>query len=165
MRREEFLHGLEASLSGNVPPSVVRENLRYYDDYTRTELEKGRAEAEVMEELGEPRLIARTIMDATPGAEEGAYEEYHPYGSYARSASGRSGDADEGAGDSGRFRETIRYYDLSKWYWKLLAVVVVIAVFTIVITVVSGLLSLVIPILPVIGLIIVIMWFVRGPRQ
>ena len=41
----------------------------------------------------------------------------------------------------------------------------VIAVFTIVITVVSGLLSLVIPILPVIGLIIVIMWFVRGPRQ
>ena len=33
MNREEFLRGLENALSGNVPPSVVRDNLRYYDDY------------------------------------------------------------------------------------------------------------------------------------
>ena len=40
MNREEFLRGLENALSGNVPPSVVRDNLRYYDDYIRSERQK-----------------------------------------------------------------------------------------------------------------------------
>ena len=63
MNREEFLRGLENALSGNVPPSVVRDNLRYYDDYIRSERQKGRSEADIMDELGDPRLIARTILD------------------------------------------------------------------------------------------------------
>lgn len=153
MSREEFLQGLENALSGNVPPAVVRENLHYYSDYIRTEMEKGRSESEVMEELGDPRLIARTIVDTTPGAGEGVFEEYHPYGSYSRT-SRESKSSEEGG--------QIHYYDLSKWYWKLLAVVLVVAVITLVITVVTGILSLVIPLLPVIGLVILIMWFVRG---
>ena len=83
MNREEFLRGLENALSGNVPPSVVRDNLRYYDDYIRSEHQKGRSESDIMDELGDPRLIARTILDTTPGAAEGEYEEYHPFGSFA----------------------------------------------------------------------------------
>lgn len=62
MNREEFLRGLENALSGNVPPSVVRDNLRYYDDYIRSERQKGRSESDIMDELGDPRLIARTIL-------------------------------------------------------------------------------------------------------
>ena len=89
MNREEFLRGLENALSGNVPPSVVRDNLRYYDDYIRSERQKGRSESDIMDELGDPRLIARTILDTTPGAAEGEYEEYHPFGSFAGN-SGRS---------------------------------------------------------------------------
>lgn len=58
MNREEFLRGLENALSGNVPPSVVRDNLRYYDDYIRSERQKGRSESDIMDELGDPRLIA-----------------------------------------------------------------------------------------------------------
>ena len=71
MNKTEFLQGLQSALSGNVPPETVRENLRYYSDYIRSEVQKGRSERDVMEELGDPRLIARTIMDATPGAGEG----------------------------------------------------------------------------------------------
>ena len=65
MSKNEFIQGLEAALSGNVPPETVRENLIYYRDYIRTELEKGRTEQDIMDELGDPRLIARTIMDTT----------------------------------------------------------------------------------------------------
>ena len=39
--------------------------LRYYDDYIRSERQKGRSEADIMEELGDPRLIARTILDTS----------------------------------------------------------------------------------------------------
>ena len=32
MSKNEFIQGLEAALSGNVPPETVRENLIYYRD-------------------------------------------------------------------------------------------------------------------------------------
>ena len=106
-----------------------------------------------MEELGSPRLIARTIIDATPGAGDGSYGSRETASeSYAKS--GR----DESYQNSGG----VRYYDLNKWYWKLLGIVLVVLMITVVLMIVGGILSLVLPLLPVIGLVILIMWFVRG---
>ncbi len=149
MNKDEFMQGLGEALSGEVPQAVKRENLRYYEDYIRTELNKGRTEGEIMEELGSPRLIARTIIDTTPGAGEGAYEDYGGENRQSQSGSQSPG---------GSFR----YYDLNKWYWKLLGLFAVIVVLAVVLMVVGGILSLVIPLLPAIGLVILVMWFVRG---
>ena len=166
MNREEFLWGLESALSGNVPPAVVRDNLRYYDDYIRSERQKGRSENDIMDELGDPRLIARTILDTTPEAAEGEYEEYHPFSSFAGN-SGRSSQQENAqqtqSENYGGFGN-IHYYNLNKWYWKLLAVVVVILFFTLVLTIIGGILTLLIPLLPVIGIVALVMWLVRGPR-
>lgn len=159
MNKGDFLEGLRQALSGEVPPSVVQENLRYYDEYIRTEIQKGRSESDVMAELGDARLIARTIIDTTPGAGEGGYEAYN--GSAGRYQEERQQRQQEPAGGRG----SIHYYDMNKWYWKLLGLLLVVGIFFVIVTVVSGLLSLVIPLLPVIGLVIVIMWFVRGPRR
>lgn len=164
MSREEFLRGLENALSGNVPPAVVRDNLRYYDDYIRSERQKGRSENDIMDELGDPRLIARTILDTTPGAAEGEYEEYHPFSSFAGNSGRSSQQEDAQQTQSGSYGGSIHYYNLNKWYWKLLAVVVVILFFTLVLTIIGGILTLVIPLLPVIGIVILVMWLVRGPR-
>ena len=38
MSREEFLRGLEEALAGEVPASVVRDNLNYYSSYLSQEL-------------------------------------------------------------------------------------------------------------------------------
>ena len=165
LNREEFLRGLENALSGNVPPSVVRDNLRYYDDYIRSERQKGRSESDIMDELGDPRLIARTILDTTPGAAEGEYEEYHPFGSFAGNEGRSRQESEEGRAAYGQQMGNIHYYDLNKWYWKVLAVVIVVLFFTLVITIVGGILSLVIPLLPVIGIVVLIMWLVQGPRR
>lgn len=153
MKKDEFLQGLTEALTNEVPPETVRENLRYYEDYIRGEMGKGRPESEIMEELGSPRLIARTIIDATPGAGDGSYGSRETASeSYAKS--GR----DESYQNSGG----VRYYDLNKWYWKLLGIVLVVLMITVVLMIVGGILSLVLPLLPVIGLVILIMWFVRG---
>ena len=61
MSREEFLRGLEEALAGEVPGSVVRDNLNYYSSYLSQELAKGRTMEEIIEEIGEPRIVARTI--------------------------------------------------------------------------------------------------------
>ena len=58
MTKQEFLSGLETALSGEVSQQVFLENMRYYQGYIEDELQKGRSEAEVLEELGSPRLIA-----------------------------------------------------------------------------------------------------------
>ena len=73
---------------------MVRTISGYYDDYIRSERQKGRSESDIMDELGDPRLIARTILDTTPGAAEGEYEEYHPFGSFAGN-SGRTSQQEE----------------------------------------------------------------------
>ena len=163
MNKGEFLEGLHNSLSGEVPPSVVQENLRYYDEYIRTEIQKGRSEADVMAELGDPRLIARTIIDTTPGGGEGAFESYT--GQSYTGPTGRYQEERRQQEPAGGRRQSVHYYDLSKWYWKLLGILLVVGIFFLIITVVGGLLSLVIPLLPVLGLLFVIMWFVRGPRR
>ncbi len=64
MTQREFLDTLKRALNGQVPPHVVTENLHYYDTYIYEEIGKGRLERDVMEELGDPRLLARTIIDA-----------------------------------------------------------------------------------------------------
>ena len=42
MNKDEFLRRLEEALSGEVPASVIRDNLNYYADYLSQELGKGR---------------------------------------------------------------------------------------------------------------------------
>ena len=64
MTREEFLRALRAELSNSVSEERIREQLSYYQDYIASECKKGRSEEEVVLELGEPRLLAKTIADA-----------------------------------------------------------------------------------------------------
>ncbi len=63
MTKEQFLSSLEEALTGNVSPSLINENIRYYEEYIETEKRKDRTEEEILEELGDPRLIAKTISD------------------------------------------------------------------------------------------------------
>ena len=63
MNKQEFIDRLRAALNGRVSPNLVTENVNYYEDYINTEIRKGRTEEEVLETLGDPRLIARTIIE------------------------------------------------------------------------------------------------------
>ena len=69
MSKEEFLNELRTALMGNVSSAVINENVDYYEDYINTEVRKGRTEEEVLESLGEPRLLAKTVID-TAAVEE-----------------------------------------------------------------------------------------------
>lgn len=64
MNRQEFVDRLKISLSGKVSPALVEENARYYEDYINTQVRLGEAEEDVLEGLGDPRLIARSIVAA-----------------------------------------------------------------------------------------------------
>ena len=136
MRKTEFLQELREALQGEVSAAVIQENVRYYDTYISQEAASGRREEDVIEEIGSPRLIARTIIDSSEAAgEEGGYYGYGE-SSYKSSYGSERGYADDGG-------PKIHYIDFSKWYWKLLAALVAFAVLFLVVAVLSGVLTVV----------------------
>lgn len=64
MNREEFINQLRIALSGNISSSGVNENIIFYEQYFDMLMKKGISEAEIIEKLGNPRLLAKSIITA-----------------------------------------------------------------------------------------------------
>ena len=77
MTRTEFLEELRLALQGNISQAGVNENLRYYENYIIEESRKGQTEEEVIQRLGNPRLIAKTIIDTSSQAGNAYDESYY----------------------------------------------------------------------------------------
>ena len=175
MDKEEFLRTLGAALSGEVPQHIIQENIRYYDNYITGELSKGRTENEIMDELGGPRLIARTIIDAAEaGGETAGYgDESSPFGNTSyENASGSGnqgsygGDSQGGPynpyGDSTNQSGSFHMYNLNKWYWKLAGILILMLVIFVLVTIVGGIFSLLLSPVGLILILILLLW--RGQR-
>lgn len=67
MERQIFLDSLRKSLYGRISEEELAGHIRYYEDYIARQTAGGRSEREVLEELGDPRLLARTIVEAAGG--------------------------------------------------------------------------------------------------
>ena len=165
MRKDEFLQTLRRALNGNVPPRVVEENIRYYNGYISDEVRKGRSEEEVIDEIGAPRLSARTIEDTTDGAGEGEFVDADS--SYDQSSSRT--ERGYGTYDSDRTgstqRHSVHYIDLSKWYWRVLTAVIVFAVIYLVFMVIGGVLTLIAPFIGPLFLIWLVVTLFRNFKQ
>lgn len=62
MTKYEWLNNLRESLMVELPLNEIDQNMQYYRNYIETE-SRTRSEEEVLQSLGEPRLIAKTIID------------------------------------------------------------------------------------------------------
>ena len=144
MNKQEFVDRLRMALNGHVSPGLVMDNVNYYQDYINTEIRKGRTEEEVLESLGDPRLIARTLLDTETGANA-------PYSD--------AGSAYEQKSGSERVKQKSFKLDFSTWYGKLLAILIA----AIVLVILFVLLGILIPIMVIAGIIIYLVRF--RPRQ
>ena len=161
------MQGLKSELEGRVPYSVIQENLRYYDSYIMEEAAKGQTEDEVIESLGGPRIIARTIVDAALDTED----RPDGFDSFESEASYRSGPAGSSQEEREPFRgkkPEVYYVDFGKWYVRLIAWLVVFLVIFLVMTVFFGIMGLAGWILSYIWPVLLVMlavWMFRGPRR
>ena len=64
MNKKEFIEKLQRSLASGLGSSQVADNVRYYQDYIESEIRKGKSEEEVIASLGDPRLLAKSIIEA-----------------------------------------------------------------------------------------------------
>lgn len=75
MSKNEFLSILRGQLTGQIPTSEVESQISYYDAYISGQIGSGVREESAVEELGDPRLIAKTLIDSTNrAAEEAGYD-------------------------------------------------------------------------------------------
>jgi uncharacterized membrane protein len=85
VNKSEFLKQLSNSLNGKISYSEIQERIEFYNNYIDEEILKGKKEEEVLEELGSPRLIAKSILDSLGYADmpyENTYESKENQGKY-----------------------------------------------------------------------------------
>ena len=167
MSKQEFLDELKAALSGEVPPEAMLDSYRYYDAYIDEYVRKGQTEEQVIEQLGKPNLIARSIIDAQTG-DRAADEEYTEDGRTRKIRSkensyGRSSFTREQGGVHKEF-----HFNPLAWYAKLLYLMVFILLVALVFCILKGIFwvffTFGIPVLIVLGIIYLIMYFMGGGK-
>lgn len=122
MTKNEFLSILRESLAGNVPSDVINENISYYRDYIEN---NDRSESQVLDELGDPRLIARTIID-TFIAQKGPMADF--YTKQARDEYRGSNNDTSPYEDYGEDESAVYHHFSLKWYDKLLGIIIIVVV-------------------------------------
>ena len=128
---------LRLALNGRVSSEILKENMQFYEDYINVEIRKGRTEEEVMEGMGDPRLIARTIAE-TSGSTKSALQEER--------------------GGEGRSLPLV--FRLPLWVWLLAVLLILAVILSVVFSVISMVLPVLIPILLVLLLVKVFRdWF------
>ncbi len=146
MSRQEFIDKLRASLNSSLAPSVVTEHVSYYEDYIRTQMHSGKSEEAVLASLGDPRLIARTIIQTnTVEDNEGSYQS----GGY-QSGYGAGGFRQTERREAG---EVSRQFHIPGWAWILVVILILVIILSVVMSVLSFLAPVLIPIVVVLFLV------------
>lgn len=141
MGKQEFIDRLRAALYGNVSDALMTDYVNYYSEYINTEIDRGKSESQVLAMLGEPRLIARTIIQTNGIREDSAgdgvkYEErYTQY-----------------SGENKR-QQTTGNFRIPGWLWIFLIILIAVTVIWLFVSVLSFLAPVILPVLVVIFLV------------
>ena len=158
MTKETFLSQLGSALSGNMDSGKVNENLRYYSEYISGEVQGGKTEEEVLQMLGDPWILARTLIDADNGTDRETV--YEAGGTYENQSAGRNRNGDAGGTSyGGKERES------GKWWKKLLLVLFVIMIVLLVFAIISGVIRIFAPFVLPILLVIIVIRILKGKRR
>ncbi len=139
MSKTEFIAELRAALAGELPENEIENNINYYESYIR-EQALSNSEEQVLELLGDPRLIAKTIIETYQLSHGPLYHSKLNYTAYQDgdtkewSEGSEEAEYDENKGNY----QTYRFNGL-KWYHKILLGVIAILVLSVVL-IVGGLL-------------------------
>ena len=149
MNRHEFLKQLEHALEVEMNPAKVREHVDYYRRYIAEEVKNGKSEKEVMDLLGDPWVIARSIIDSPLNETEDQY-------TYA--------DYEEAEQEAPFGTPEIKIKKITGW--KIAAVCVgIVLILVLVISLLTGLISMLAPVLVPLLVIWIVLRIVENHRR
>ena len=119
MDKKEFLSIMREALSGEVNRDIIEQNIQYYDHYISSQ---NASEMKVIQALGDPRLIARTIIETDKmSRQKDGYTGYHAYTDDYYDRARESREDENNRRKSGIFK----MFNL-RWYHRVLFAVVII---------------------------------------
>ena len=170
MTRQEFIRKLQEALNGKLDATTIQDHLKFYDDYIIEEMRKGKSEQEVLELLGDPWAIAKTIVDASDGTdEEVVYENRSPFNnSYNQTTQAQN--SYTGYGQKNEYGTEHSYgsyheFRLDTWWKKALLILAVVFVVVVVVSVITGIISFLAPVLVPILIIMIVIRLIGGNRR
>ena len=150
MSKTEFLDILYNQLSGRMPEGNVAAHVQYYRNYIEDEQQKGRTETDILNDLGDPRLIARTLLDTEVGA--GNPQNGSTYSAIYNEADSYYNKYDSSDSARGHVKKHSFKLDLSTWYGKVAVILIAAVVLLLLVTI----LGVLIPVVIVAGVIMYI---------
>ncbi|EOS38592.1 DUF1700 domain-containing protein [Lachnospiraceae bacterium] len=155
MTKSEFLVQLKKALQDKLSSTAVQENMDYYDRYIIEETAKGKSEQEVVDMLGDPWILARTITDASDGTDwETVYE--------AGSDKGTSSHEERGYHQD---RKGTHMFVLNTWVHRILLILFVVMLIMLIISVISGVVSFLAPVLVPLLIVMFVVRLFGGRRS
>lgn len=149
MNRHEFLKQLEHALEAEMNPAKVRGHVDYYRSYIAEEVKNGKSEKEVMDLLGDPWVIARSIIDSPLNETEDQY-------TYA--------DYEEAEQEAPFGTPEIKIKKITGW--KIAAVCVgIVLILVLVISLLTGVISMLAPVLVPLFVIWIVLRIVENHRR
>lgn len=127
--------------------SAVQDQIDYYSQYIDGEVAPGRSEQEVVSELGDPWIIAKTILGASDNEEFAKTNTSYE----AKRASGKEKKNQEQ-------NAQIHVFGFDSWWKKLLLILGIIGIVMVVVGVIGGIISI---LAPIIIPVFVIMFIIR----
>ena len=149
MTRTEFIDTLQRTLAGSLGSGYVNENVQYYQDYIDTQIGSGYSEEEAVAKLGDPRLIAKSIIEAAR-QEQSAYVNSPEYDEIYEDGSQTDQESGSGA----------KVYRIPGWLTLILVMLVLFAVIGLVGSLLTALLPVIIPLVCV----VLVIRFFSKPR-
>lgn len=138
MCKQEFIDRLRMALSGKVSARLVEENISYYEEYINSQVRMGNSEEMVLSSLGDPRLIAKSIITANEGS-----------GTYTTEEDNRSGQREEYYTQK-RENNSLRVVNIPRWA----AILITVLIFVVIISIVGSIISALIPFVPIVLIIV-----------
>lgn len=131
MNKKEFIDRLRTALTGRIASDAVQEHVLYYEEYINTQIRMGRGENEVLSALGNPRLIAKTIIETSGQGETG----------YADSSDYQSGDYRgtryHSVYQDSQYQSPVKRIRMPGWLWVIIILLIVLLFFGLVFSVLS----------------------------
>ena len=147
MDRNEFLLHLRSQLQSEMSAGEIEENIEYYRTYIEEQIGLGRSEEDVLEDLGGPEILARSLLAAREASGQG----------YRRS------DSYDGSGRAHE-RQERRAYSTEDMDWRdrlraNATLIGIIFAFVVVLILVVGLVSGIVRLIAPILVPVLILWF------
>lgn len=128
MDRQEFSERLRTALNGRIAANVIQEHVNYYEDYINTQIRLGNSEQDVLDSLGDPRLLAKSIVQASGSTTDAAYEQ-----SNVRRTEGET-----------NRKIRVKSVRLPGWVWGIIGTLAVIAILALIFSILSFLAPIII---------------------